>query len=321
MSAENVKKIVVTGALGHIGSFMIRELPRAFPEAEIVMIDNMLTQRYCSLFNLPKGLKYRFVEADVLEMNIDPVIEAADVVIHLAAITDAAGSFGNREQVEHVNFNATVHVAEACSRVNVPMIHVSSTSVYGTQSDIVTEDCSPEELKPQSPYAETKLREEQFLRDLGLSNDHKFIICRFGTIAGVSPGMRFHTAVNKFCWQASMGQPLTVWRTALHQKRPYLLLSDAVESVKLIINQRIFDGEVYNVLTNNLTVNDIVTYIKEFVPHLAIKYVDAEIMNQLSYEVSNLRFRNKGFEFRGNMKDAIGETIELLKVAGSECGR
>jgi len=315
MPTENVKKIVVTGALGHIGSFMIRELPRAFPHAEIVMIDNMLTQRSCSLFNLPEGVKYRFVEADVLEMKIEPEVESADVVIHLAAITDAAGSFKNRERVEHVNYNATVRVAEACSRADVPMIHLSSTSVYGTQSDVVAEDCSIEELKPQSPYAETKLREEQFLRDLGSARDHKFIICRFGTIAGVSPGMRFHTAVNKFCWQASMGQPLTVWKTALHQKRPYLLLSDAVEAVKLTIKQRLFDGEVYNVLTDNLTVNDIITYIREFVHHLEIEYVDTEIMNQLSYEVSSLRFKSKGFQFKGNMKDTIRETIALLNNA------
>ena len=315
MSTENVRKIVITGALGHIGSCMIRELPVAFPQCEIVMIDNMLTQRYSSLFNLPEGFKYRFVEADVLEMNIDPVIEAADVVIHLAAITDAAGSFGNREQVEHVNFNATARVAESCSRVNAPMIHLSSTSVYGTQCEVVAEDCSLEELKPQSPYAETKLKEEQFLRDLGSSSGHKFIICRFGTIAGVSPGMRFHTAVNKFCWQASMGQPLTAWRTALHQKRPYLLLSDAVEAVKFIIKQSLFDGEVYNVLTDNLTVNDIVKHIKEFVPLLDIKYVDTEIMNQLSYNVSCEKFKKLGFCFQGDIRKGISGIIRMLQNA------
>jgi UDP-glucose 4-epimerase len=38
-------KIVVTGALGHIGSRLIRELPVAFPEAHIVMIDDMSAQR------------------------------------------------------------------------------------------------------------------------------------------------------------------------------------------------------------------------------------------------------------------------------------
>ena len=47
----------------------------------------------------------------------------------------------------------------------------------------------------------------------------KFIILRFGTIYGVSSGMRFHTAVNKFCYQAAFNKPLTVWKTALNQKK------------------------------------------------------------------------------------------------------
>ena len=49
-------KIVVTGALGHIGSKLIRELSTSFEDFEIHMIDNLLTQRYTSLFNLPNKL-------------------------------------------------------------------------------------------------------------------------------------------------------------------------------------------------------------------------------------------------------------------------
>ncbi|MCP4107803.1 MAG: NAD-dependent epimerase/dehydratase family protein [Desulfobacteraceae bacterium] len=309
-------KIVVTGALGHIGSRVIRELPKAFSEPEIVMIDNMSAQRYCSLFNLPEHGKYHFIETDVLEADLEPITENADVVVHLAAITDATSSFGNKEQVEHVNYNATVRVAEACSRSGSCMIHLSSTSIYGTQQELVDENCSPEELKPQSPYAETKLKEEKFLQDLGDKGNLRFIICRFGTICGISPGMRFHTAVNKFCWQAVMGQSLTVWRTALHQKRPYLTLNEAVEAVKFIIKKDLFDQRIYNVLTKNLTVNSIIKFIKQHVAQVNIQYVDAEIMNQLSYEVSNLRLKKQGFEFMGSMEESIGETIKLLNKAG-----
>ena len=94
----------------------------------------------------------------------------------------------------------------------------------------------------------------------------KAIVCRFGTIFGPSPGMRFHTAVNKFCWQAVMGQPLSVWRTAYEQKRPYLDLADAVRALAFIIERDLFDGRIYNVLTLNATVRDIVEAIKGFVP-------------------------------------------------------
>ena len=48
-------KIIVTGALGHIGSCLIRDLPFSFPGSEIAMVDNMMAQHYCSLFNLPRG--------------------------------------------------------------------------------------------------------------------------------------------------------------------------------------------------------------------------------------------------------------------------
>ncbi len=305
-------KLVVTGALGHIGSRVVRDIPNLFSDIEIVMVDNMLTQRYCSLFDLPGVANYQFIEGDVLEMDLRSVLREADVVLHLAGITDAAGSFEKREQVERVNYNATVKVAEACCDEKCAMIHLSSTSVYGTQNEVVDEDCSEEELQPQSPYAETKLKEEAFLTTLGTSGKLDFVICRFGTISGVSPGMRFHTAVNKFSWQAVMGQPITVWRTALHQKRPYLVLDDAIQAIAFIIRNKIYDGRIYNVLTDNHTVDDIIGFIKAHVPDPEIEYVDTEIMNQLSYIVSNERFKRLGFKFGGSLRKSVSDTIRML---------
>ena len=207
-------KIVVTGALGHIGSRLIREIPTEFPGAEVVLVDDLSSQRFPSLFDLPDGAKYRFVEGDITKLDLAPIVDGADAVIHLAAITDATRSFERKDEVERVNFGATKCLAEACAAAGVRLIHPSSTSVYGTQNETVDENCTPEELAPQSPYAETKLREEALLVEMGKTHGLRHISCRFGTIFGHSVGMRFHTAVNKFCWQAVMGQTLTVWSTA-----------------------------------------------------------------------------------------------------------
>jgi UDP-glucose 4-epimerase len=236
-------------------------------------------------------------------------------VIHLAAITDAAGSFDKAAQVEVNNYQSTVKVAEACLGSGARLIALSSTSVYGTQNELVAEDCSPEELKPQSPYAITKLKEEQLIAQLSAEKGLKAISCRFGTIFGASPGMRFHTAVNKFCWQAAMGQPITVWSTAYDQKRPYLDLFDASRAISFIIREDLFDGRIYNVLTQNATVRQVVNNIREFVPDLQVALVDNKIMNQLSYEVSCERFLSKGFTFAGDLRRGIGETIGLLRQA------
>lgn len=306
-------KFVITGALGHIGSYVLRQLPNSFPGCDIVLLDNLMTQRYSSLFNLPKTANYQFHELDVTEADLEPHIQGADFVLHLAAITNAAGSFSNQEEVEKNNFRATQHVAASCLRQNVPLLHLSSTSVYGTQEDTVAEDCSESELQPQSPYAETKLREEKYLQELAETEDLQFVICRFGTICGSSRGMRFHTAVNKFCWQAVMRKPITVWKTALHQKRPYLALDDAFKAMTFIVENNLFNGEIYNVLTDNLTVNDIVEMVKTHIPDLEVEFVDTKIMNQLSYEVEDKKIRDCGLELSGSVAACIKETIELLK--------
>ncbi len=310
-------KIVITGAIGHIGSYVTRDLVHQFPGAEIVMIDNMMTQRFPSLFNLPATGHFHFIEDDVTKMDLKPVLENAHTVIHLAAITDAAGSFDKAALVEANNYESTVRIAEACVENGARLIGLSSTSVYGTQNEVVSEDCSPDELKPQSPYAETKLKEEALISTLCKQKGLKGISCRFGTIFGASPGMRFHTAVNKFCWQAAMGQPITVWSTAYDQKRPYLDLFDASRAISFIIRNEIFDGKIYNVLTHNATVRQIVDTIREFLPDLEVAFVDNRIMNQLSYEVSCDRFINKGFTFAGDLRRGIGETIALLHQANT----
>lgn len=306
-------KIVITGALGHIGSYVSRLLPVQFPGVEIIMIDNMMTQRFPSLFNLPSIGKYQFINEDVTKIDLNKIFLNVDVVIHLAAITDASGTVDKAEELEANNFESTKRVAQACLETDTKLITLSSTSVYGTQNKIVSEDCSAEELKPQSPYAITKLKEEEFVSKLFKENGLKVVTCRFGTIYGGSIGMRFHTAVNKFCWQAVMKQPITVWKTAYDQKRPYLDLTDAGNALVYLIKQNIFDGEIYNILTDNLTVRQIVDVISEYTTSLKISFVDNKIMNQLSYEVSCNKFLKKGFVFNGNLRRGIGETISLIQ--------
>lgn len=310
-------RFVVTGALGHIGSRLIRTLPDAFPGAEIIMLDDLSTQRFSSLFDLPASGRYRFVECDVTKADLEPFIAGADAVIHLAAQTDAAGSIERREQVERVNFTATERVAIACLRHSVALISPSSTSVYGTQKTVVDEDCAVEDLKPQSPYAETKIREEQLLIGLA-ARGLRVAVLRLGTIFGVSPGMRFHTAINKFCWQAVMGTPLTVWKTAYDQRRPYLDLSDAVAAIVFFIRQDRYDGRIYNVVTENASVRMVVDRIKRYVPDLAVSVVDHAIMNQHSYDVASTRLSELGFRCSGDMVRGIATTVELLRSSNGQ---
>ena len=311
-------KFVITGALGHIGSRLVRELPLLLPDIDIVMIDDLSTQRYCSLFNLPTQTTYTFIQGDLLKLDLKSIFAGTDVVIHLAAITNATKSFDNQEQVEYVNYTTSLRVAETCVATNAKMFLISSTSVYGTQKSQVDENCSPDELNPQSPYAATKLKEEVMVKQKCLKEGLQGIILRLGTIFGTSPGMRFHTAVNKFCWQAVMGTPLTVWETAYNQKRPYLDLVDTIRAIAFFVTSNQFNGRVYNVVTLNATVKEVVNSIQEFIPNLKIKFVTNKIMNQLSYEVLPAHLNEENFIFKGNLKQGLKDTISLLKQVSHE---
>lgn len=305
-------KIMISGALGHIGSKLIHSIcPNEFEK--VSLIDNMLTQRYASLFHLPKGVNFTFYENDILKADMDNLLIDMDVVIHLAAITDAPASFKNSEEVEQVNYNGTKKIAQACIENDVKLLFPSTTSVYGSQSEVVDETCPNQELLPQSPYAEFKLKSEQMLQEMGRNQGLKYVTCRFGTIFGTSIGMRFHTAVNKFCWQAVMGQPLTVWKTALDQKRPYLSVHDAIRAIRYIVKNDIFDGEIYNIVSSNNTVRDIVDAIRKSIPELEVDLVETEIMNQLSYEVLSDKIKKHGFSINDQLKDGVAETISLIQ--------
>jgi nucleoside-diphosphate-sugar epimerase len=307
-------KLLITGALGHIGSRFIHSLkPGEFQE--VALLDNLSSQRYASLFNLPEGVPVRFVTGDVCSDDMEKHLAGVDVVVHLAAITDAAGSVDHQEEVERVNLEGTRRVAQACIATHCKLIFLSTTSVYGVQEGEVDEDCPVEQLQPQSPYADSKLKAETMLQCMGEKDGLEFVIFRFGTIFGTSVGMRFHTAVNKFCWQAVMGEPITVWRTAMDQKRPYLDLGDAVAALKFMIQRQVFDQKIYNVVTTNATVRDLVDVISEHVPNLAVEFVDSPIMNQLSYNVASRRVAALGFGTQGTLEQGIAETIALLKGA------
>lgn len=310
-------RLLITGGLGHIGSYLMRNLVLKLNLHEIIVIDSLQTQRFSSLFDLPNSPKIRFYEKDVRNLNKSFLSQFGkiDCAIHLSAITDASGTLDKRDWLFSNNLQSTKLLVELCGELNIPMIFPSSTSVYGSQSLLVDE--SSKDLLPQSPYAECKLDEESLVLDAA-KDGLRATVLRLGTIHGISQGMRFHTAVNKFCFQVASGIPISVWKTALNQKRPYLALSDANAAIAHLIRNSIFNNEIYNVLTQNHTVENILTAIQNATKlEYKIDYVESKIMNQLSYEVSNEKFISTGFEFVGSLQSDVNDTMNLL--AGFHC--
>mgnify|MGYP006205925127 CR=1 FL=1 len=308
-------KLLITGGLGHIGSYIIQNISKIKKIKKIYIIDNLSTQRYCSLFNLRKvGKKIIFFQKNLFKKKSINNFPKTDIVINLASITDAEGSLKIKKKIFKNNLGIFNNILDYCKKNSSKLIHISSTSVYGEQNGLVDENCKT--LKPKSPYAEIKLIEERILK----KNIKKinFVTYRFGTISGVSKGMRFHTAVNKFCLNASLGLPLPLWKGMENKPRPYLSLHDAFSVIKFTIEKNFFMNDTYNILSQNLTLKQIVSSFKKYKKNIKIKYQKSKLINQFPYEISNSKFCSEAFKPKFKISNDIKLTLNLFKNLNNE---
>ena len=301
---------MITGCCGHIGSYLTENLFKIKKIKKTILIDNLESNRFNSLFNLKKKSNFKFLIRDLSDnKSLDDVADV-DLVIHLASMTNAEKSFYKKNKMYSNNIMCLKTVIKYCKRTKAKLIHISSTSVYGKQTKVVDETCEEKYLKPQSPYADIKLIEEKLLKK---ERKHiKYNSFRFGTISGVSKGIRFHTAVNKFCFNAAISEKISVYKTALNQYRPYLSLKDAFKVFKFCIEKDFFCNDIFNVLSGNFTVNQILSKIKKYKKNISIKLVRSPIMNQLSYHVSQNKLNKFGLILKYDIEKDIKDTIKLL---------
>ena len=299
--------LLITGGLGHIGTFFLQNVHKIKKIKRIYVIDK-LEERILNIINLNHKRKINFINQDLTKKKIyfkNNIKFSA--VIHLASLTNPSESMINNKFTIKHNLKCFKNVLGYCKKNKIPLIHISSTSIYGSKNFSIDEKCK--ELIPQSPYAKAKIMEEKILKKTDKS--FKYITLRFGTIVGPSTGMRFHTAVNKFCMQAFLGKPFAVWRTALYQYRPYLSIRDAFNTFKFILNKKVFDREVYNIVSENLTVLNVINKIRKYKSN-KLRLVKSNIMNNLSYKVNTLKIKNIGLSLKSRILKDIENNFKFL---------
>ena len=300
--------ILVTGAMGHIGSKLINKLSSLNKIKKIIIIDNFSSERYISFINLKNRKKIIFFDEDLIHFDLGRIKNKIDCIVHLASTTNAEKSFSNKKGVLDNNIECTNKIL-TLGKKNTKIIFASSTSVYGSQYKIINSKNNQLNICPQSPYAESKIICENIIK----RDSQNYCIMRFGTIFGISDGMRFHNAINKFCYQAVMNKEITIWKKFYKKKRPYLDLDDCIRSIIFTIFNQKIKNETLDVVTINLKVIDIIKEIEKF-KKINKSFVNTKILNQLSYEVHSNRLTSLKFKFKGNLFSSIKKTIKKLNI-------
>ncbi|MEU9446007.1 NAD-dependent epimerase/dehydratase family protein [Streptomyces sp. NPDC048304] len=223
------RRAVVTGAAGFIGSHLAHALVQA--GAVVVGVDRRdpatdptAAANLAALQRLPG---YMHVTADLLNCAIEPLLVDANAVFHLAGIPGVRPSWGPQFS-EYVASNvlATHRVMDAITRMGIPRLVVaSSSSVYGpTEGGPSVETDRPQ---PASPYAVTKLAEEQLClaHSAQAHCPTSVVALRYFTVYGPRqrPDMFTHRALTA----ALTGQALPLYGDG-HQRRDFTYIDDAV---------------------------------------------------------------------------------------------
>lgn len=309
-----MKKILVTGGAGYIGSVLVRLLLEKGYYVRV--LDNLFYGGDCIIEFFNKN-NFDFIKGDIRDRNdLKKAMSGIDYVAHLAAIVGDPACAKNPELAKEVNIVGTKLAYEEANKAGVKkFIFASTCSNYGRMKDPESFVDETSELKPISLYAETKVEIENFLLMQDKNNPTKPVCLRFSTAYGLSSRMRFDLTVNEFSKELALGRELVVFGEQFW--RPYCHVIDLSRSVIAVLEREIetISFNVYNVgdTSENYQKQMIVEEIRKQLSDIKVKYVQKK-EDPRDYRVSFEKIKNElGFKITKRVPDGIFQIIKIIK--------
>lgn len=224
-----MKRVLVTGGAGFIGSHLVRALLDRGDEVSIVdNFDPFYPER---LKRLSLDARARLLEKDIRDQDaMDAVLGEVrpEVVVHLAALAGVRPSLERPAAYMDVNVRGTAAVLEAARKAGVRRFVLgSSSSVYGAHAEAPFHETARVDL-PESPYAASKVASEVLAHTFHNLYGLEVAALRFFTVYG--PRQRPDLAIHKFSRRMLAGQPLPFFGDG-SSRRDYTWVDDIVSGV------------------------------------------------------------------------------------------
>lgn len=308
---------LVTGVAGFIGSHLAQNLLRE--GQNVIGIDSFSSyysksRKLANLAPLTTNDSFRFVEADISQVDLSSILEGVDYVFHLAAQAGVRPSWGESFDT-YVNNNiiATQRLLEAVKRKSSlqKFIFASSSSIYGDSERLPTPESTIP--SPLSPYGATKLAVESmchvYYKNFGVPT----VGLRYFTVYG--PRQRPDMAFNAFIRGIIEGSPIEIYGDG-NQSRDFTFVEDTVRATILAINGK--PGSVFNVGTGMPnSINDVIQTIETIIGKNASTIFRGKALGDATKtcaDVSKIK-SELGFHAETPLKEGLRKQIAWQKTA------
>jgi UDP-glucose 4-epimerase len=217
--------VVITGAAGYIGSRVAVLLQETHPEWELVLLDNFYTGDVRTIGD---------VDVEHVDVRHRPRLETtlagADLVLHLAAMSDIHDCADNQDLAYEVNVQGTANVAWWCRKSGAGLVFPFSMAVLGSPERFpITID---QQRQPANWYARTKLMGERLIEDMadGAFPAHLYLKSNlYGEHQVGARTVSKGTVINFFVNRVLNGEPITVYEPGT-QSRNYVHVDDVARA-------------------------------------------------------------------------------------------
>ena len=294
---NNLKKIVITGGAGFIGSNLAKKFLSEGTE-KILIIDDLSTGNKNNLVGLDK---IEFIESRIEDVNnLDELVSGYDFCFHLAAGVGVQYIMENVSKALLTNIEATHIIIQACKVNKMPMLITSTSEVYGTSNEDVWTEETKSLIGPPTKlrwsYAASKLIDEFLV--LSEYNDNKLnpIVVRLFNIIGPNQVSDFGMVVPKFIEAAINNKDLIIHGEG-NQTRSFTWVEDVIEYFYLLSNKKLY-GEIYNIgQTEEISIKEL-----------------AELIIELSNSNSKIVYKTHEEVYGSKFEDPMRRTPSIDKI-------
>jgi len=246
---KNLKKVIITGGAGFIGSNLTKKLIDNDAE-KILIIDDFSTGKMSNIERFLDDDKISLIDKRVEDCDdLDILISGYDFCFHLAAGVGVQYIMDNVSKALLTNIEGTHKIIESCKNNNIPLLITSTSEVYGVSNDPVWTEETKSLIGPPTKlrwsYAASKLIDE-FLA-LSEYNDGNLnpIVVRLFNIIGPNQLSEFGMVVPKFIEAALKNEDIVIHGEGL-QTRSFTWVGDVVNYFYLLAEKQLY-GEIFNI--------------------------------------------------------------------------